>query len=257
MEPHRLHRRSERGIPPRLGQRKAGGVSRAERRHGRDGNDLTAERRYAAMRSVEMKNRCLLYYGNPVGYRTEQGVVADSMFRREELEDWLARNGAAVRWRTASMTSLQRWIPEGSRQRASPKSCRIWQLGPSAPAAMRFIGLDRMSGEYGGPDLTRYQAVFDGTVSTNSLDGIWEAFCRRSLGSDGPAAGHLRPCRTLRRFRQRVLLCGPHSYRPRPTESPGAGIRHDHDPVTQERKSHLFFIFRKGGTHHGKSADHK
>ena len=44
----------------------------AERRHGRDGNDLTAERRYAAMRSVEMKNRCLLYYGNPVGYRTEQ-----------------------------------------------------------------------------------------------------------------------------------------------------------------------------------------
>ena len=65
------------------------------------------------------------------------------------------------------------------------KSCRIWQLGPSAPAAMRFIGLDRMSGEYGGPDLTRYQAVFDGTVSTNSLDGIWEAFCRRSLGSDG------------------------------------------------------------------------
>ena len=50
------------------------------------------------MRSVEMKNRCLLYYGNPVGYRTEQGVVADSMFRREELEDWLARKGLAVRW---------------------------------------------------------------------------------------------------------------------------------------------------------------
>ena len=28
------------------------------------------------MRSVEMKNRCLLYYGNPVGYRTEQGVAS-------------------------------------------------------------------------------------------------------------------------------------------------------------------------------------
>ena len=49
------------------------------------------------MRSVEMKNRCLLYYGNPVGYRTEQGVVADSMFRREELEDWLARKGLDTR----------------------------------------------------------------------------------------------------------------------------------------------------------------
>ena len=62
------------------------------------------------MRSVEMKNRCLLYYGNPVGYRTEQGVVADSMFRREELEDWLARKGklGGRGWlsggRTASMT---------------------------------------------------------------------------------------------------------------------------------------------------------
>lgn len=186
MEPHRLHRRSERGIPPRLGQRKAGGASRAERRHGRDGNDLTAERRYAAMRSVEMKNRCLLYYGNPVGYRTEQGVVADSMFRREELEDWLARKGLAVRWEDGIYDRLS----SGGYQKAADngpalKSCRIWQLGPSAPAAMRFIGLDRMSGEYGGPDLTRYQAVFDGTVSTNSLDGIWEAFCRRSLGSDG------------------------------------------------------------------------
>ena len=121
------------------------------------------------MRSVEMKNRCLLYYGNPVGYRTEQGVVADSMFRREELEDRLSSGG------------YQKAADNGP----ALKSCRIWQLGPSAPAAMRFIGLDRMSGEYGGPDLTRYQAVFDGTVSTNSLDGIWEAFCRRSLGSDG------------------------------------------------------------------------
>ena len=56
------------------------------------------------MRSVEMKNRCLLYYGNPVGYRTEQGVVADSMFRREELEDWLVRKGWLSGGRTASMT---------------------------------------------------------------------------------------------------------------------------------------------------------
>lgn len=57
------------------------------------------------MRSVEMKNRCLLYYGNPVGYRTEQGVVADSMFRREELEDWLAKRVWPSSGRMASMTA--------------------------------------------------------------------------------------------------------------------------------------------------------
>ena len=63
------------------------------------------------MRSVEMKNRCLLYYGNPVGYRTEQGVVADSMFRREELEDWLARKGLAVRWEDGIYDRLSSGTP--------------------------------------------------------------------------------------------------------------------------------------------------
>ena len=43
----------------------------------------------------------------------------------------------------------------------------------------------RMQAEYGGPDLARYQVVYDGAVGTNSLDGIWEAFCRKPLGSDG------------------------------------------------------------------------
>lgn len=77
------------------------------------------------MRSVEMKNRCLLYYGNPVGYRTEQGVVADSMFRREELEDWLARKGLAVRWEDGIYDRLS----SGGYQKAADngpalKSCR-------------------------------------------------------------------------------------------------------------------------------------
>lgn len=82
--------------------------------------------------------------------------------------------------------SLQRWIPEGSRQRASPEILPYLAARPlSSRRPCASLGWTAMSGEYGGPDLTRYQAVFDGTVSTNSLDGIWEAFCRRSLGSDG------------------------------------------------------------------------
>ena len=137
------------------------------------------------MRSVEMKNRCLLYYGNPVGYRTEQGVVADSMFRREELEDWLAKKGLAVQWTDGVYDRLSSGGYHAADSSQTLKSCRIWQLGPTAPLTMRFIGLDRMSGEYGGPDLARYQVVFDGAVSTNSLDGIWEVVCRRPLGNDG------------------------------------------------------------------------
>ena len=64
------------------------------------------------MRSVEMKNGCLLYYGNPVGYQTERGMVADTMFRREELEGWLARKGLSVRWEDAvsPLADTRRWI---------------------------------------------------------------------------------------------------------------------------------------------------
>jgi len=135
------------------------------------------------MRSVEIRNGRLFYYGSAVGYLEGDGLTVDPMFRREDLERWLERKNLPVRW----VDGVYDRLANGeSIQNAQPlKSLRIWQLKPDTPIEMRFIGLDRMSGEYGGPDLTRYQAVFDGTVSTNSLDGIWEAFCRRSLGSDG------------------------------------------------------------------------
>ena len=137
------------------------------------------------MRSVEMKNGCLLYYGNPVGYQTERGMVADTMFRREELEGWLARKGLSVRWEDGVYDRLSTGGYQALDHGPVLKSCRIWQLGPTAPITMRFISLDRMNGEYGGPDLTRYQVVFDNEVDTNNLDEIWAAFCRKPLGSDG------------------------------------------------------------------------
>ena len=137
------------------------------------------------MRSVEMKNRCLLYYGNPVGYQTERGMVADTMFRREELEGWLARKGLSVRWEDGVYDRLSTGGYQALDHGPVLKSCRIWQLGPTAPITMRFIGLDRMNGEYGGPDISRYQVVFDNAVDTNNLDEIWAAFYRKPLGSDG------------------------------------------------------------------------
>lgn len=142
------------------------------------------------MRSVEMKNRCLLYYGNPVGYRTEQGVVADSMFRREELEDWLAKKGLAVQWTDGVYDRLS----TGGYQAAADsgpalKACRIWQLGPSAPTAMRFIGLNRMSKEYDGPDLSHYQVV----LMVPSAPTAWMGSGRRSAASPWAATASRWP----------------------------------------------------------------
>ena len=138
------------------------------------------------MRSIELKNKCLLYYGNPIGYQRDGGVTADPMFRRPDLEEWLEKKGLAVQWVDGVYDRLASGGYQTAIDNRKPlKSCRIWQLGPTAPIAMRFIGLDRMRAEYDGPDLARYQVVFDGEVGTNDLEGLWETFCRQKLGPDG------------------------------------------------------------------------
>ena len=50
--------------------------------------------------SIQMKNGCLVYYGNLIGYqaKNQTEVTVDPQFRREELESWLARRGLVPRW---------------------------------------------------------------------------------------------------------------------------------------------------------------
>ena len=49
------------------------------------------------MRSVEIRNGRLFYYGSAVGYLEGDGLTADPMFRREDLERWLERKNLPVR----------------------------------------------------------------------------------------------------------------------------------------------------------------
>lgn len=137
------------------------------------------------MQSIELKKGRLLYYGNLVGYQKDNCVVADPMFRRKELEAWLSRKGLNVRWVDGVYDSLANGFLTAADSGKPLKSIRIWQLGPLAPITMRFIGLDKMVAEYGGPDLSWYQVVFDGDVGTNDLEELWELFCRRKMGPDG------------------------------------------------------------------------
>lgn len=140
------------------------------------------------MRSIDLRNGRLLYYGSAVGYRDGDGIVADPMFRREDLEGWLERRNLEVRWAEGvydRLASGQRPEKDGP----PLKALRIWQLRNDTPFEMRFIGLDRMNQEYGGPDPTLYHAVYDGQAGSNDLEAIWNAFCRRELeGADHPLA---------------------------------------------------------------------
>ena len=139
------------------------------------------------MRSVEIRNGRLFYYGSAVGYLEGDGLTADPMFRREALERWLERKNLPVRW----VDGVYDRLANGeSIQNAQPlKSLRIWQLKPDTPIEMRFIGLDRMAREFDGPNPSQYRIAYDGQAESQELEDIWNKFCRRTLpGGDHPLA---------------------------------------------------------------------
>ena len=139
------------------------------------------------MRSVEIRNGRLFYYGSAVGYLEGDGLTADPMFRREDLERWLERKNLPVRW----VDGVYDRLANGEAiQNAQPlKSLRIWQLKPDTPIEMRFIGLDRMAREFDGPNPSQYRIAYDGQAESQELEDIWNKFCRRTLpGGDHPLA---------------------------------------------------------------------
>ena len=139
------------------------------------------------MRSVEIRNGRLFYYGSAVGYLEGDGLTADPMFRREDLERWLERKNLPVRW----VDGVYDRLAHGeSIQNAQPlKSLRIWQLKPDTPIEMRFIGLERMAREFDGPNPSQYRIAYDGQAESQELEDIWNKFCRRTLpGGDHPLA---------------------------------------------------------------------
>lgn len=140
------------------------------------------------MRSIDLRNGRLLYYGSAVGYRDGDGVVADPMFRREDLEGWLDHRNLTVRWVDGVYDRLA--SGQGPEKDGPPlKSLRIWQLRSDTPIEMRFVGLERMREQYGGPDPALYRTAYDGQVGSNDLESIWSAFCRKTpAGADHPLA---------------------------------------------------------------------
>lgn len=41
------------------------------------------------MSRIQLKNGGIIYYGNPAGYVEDNIATVDSMFKSEELENWL------------------------------------------------------------------------------------------------------------------------------------------------------------------------
>jgi hypothetical protein len=73
------------------------------------------------MKSIEIKNGCVFYYGNPAGYVDQGAAVLDNQFHSEELEAWIEKRGLIPEWMDGIYDRLakRRSRPTGRNRRAA------------------------------------------------------------------------------------------------------------------------------------------
>ncbi len=130
------------------------------------------------MSGIEIKNGCIVYYGNPAGYLNEEKATVDKMFQSKEFEDWLADRNIQALWKDGVFERLSKGeqLTENSEGRVPLKNVRIWQLKPDSDFDLRFRSYDEIQNVYGEPSIGNYEAVYDGELDTNDLEVIYSKF---------------------------------------------------------------------------------
>lgn len=129
------------------------------------------------MRGIQIENSRILYFGNPAGYISGATAVVDPIFKSEELNAYLERQGGieAISWKGGVYDRLINGILE--RQDGEPlKNCRIWQLRPDVDVHMKFSSYDSLVQRFGEPEMQNYRIAYDGEIETNDLEQILEKF---------------------------------------------------------------------------------
>lgn len=130
------------------------------------------------MRGIELKNGCIIYYGNPAGYLSDNNATVDKMFQSRELEDWLADRKLAAQWKDGVFERLSKGerVDELIQERVPLKNVRIWQLKPDSDFKLRFRSYSETQKACGEPSTKNYSAVYDGELETNDLEAIYTKF---------------------------------------------------------------------------------
>ena len=129
------------------------------------------------MREIGIENGVIMYYGNRAGQIRDGCAVIDPMFQVRELTDFLERQKDIQMLRIEPGT-YERLVDAGGmeeNQRAL-KKVRVWQLRSDVDVRMRFVPYDTLLRNFGSPKIENYNRVFDGTVETNDLEGLFEKF---------------------------------------------------------------------------------
>lgn len=130
------------------------------------------------MKAIYIENGIIMYYGSRVGQVTEGQAVADPMFQGLELMDFLnkQKNIQDIRWMDGIYDRLMNAPKEAGIRQGVLKNVRIWQLRPDVDIRMKFISFDELYRNFGLPELSNYERVYDGAADTNDLEALYLKF---------------------------------------------------------------------------------
>ncbi len=130
------------------------------------------------LNGIEMKDGCIVYYGNPAGYIKEDRATVDKIFQSTEFEEWLSEKGLASDWRDGVFERLSNGekAEELSEAEKSLKKIRIWQLKSDSDFELRFRAYDEVVKASGEPSMANYETVYDGELETNDLEAVYAKF---------------------------------------------------------------------------------
>lgn len=130
------------------------------------------------MKPIYIENGIIMYYGSRAGQVTGGQVVADPIFQGLELVDFLAKqkNIQDVRWMDGIYDRLMNAPKEAGIQQSALKNVRVWQLRSDVDIRMKFIAYEELCENFGPPDVSYYETVYDGAVDTNNLEVLYLKF---------------------------------------------------------------------------------
>lgn len=127
---------------------------------------------------IEVKNGCIIYYGNPAGYVKDDRATVDKIFQSKEFKEWLSEKKLISDWKDGVFERLssREKAEELLKDKKSLKNVRIWQLKADSDFDLRFRAYDEVVKASGEPSMVNYEAVYDGELETNDLESIYAKF---------------------------------------------------------------------------------
>ena len=128
------------------------------------------------MESVKLKNSIIYYYGTPTGYLKDGKANFDSSFLCDEIKEWCKEKRLEFCFSDGifEVLSKKEDVSHFMKSEETLKNVRIWQLNADSDFSMRFISFDEFKERFGEPHKDSFEVVFDGSLSTNNLDMIYE-----------------------------------------------------------------------------------